>query len=656
MPPKKTTATSHDSATGAAPTAAIRRSSRGKSAEPQPTAKEKGKAKALETVEETGSDDTPHATPKHVEEAPTAKERKKGMTLEEYFGPGVDLNQPLYKPHGKWAYTYGNDFKEVECIKRLSHGAQAEVWYNSAIVEGGERFDYIAKRWSVWAEWRGFFSEIYLYASSKHLRTLQGDCVPFFIGIHNALGGYISFAMEPMDKTGWNEAHPRISRRLKEMVVQAFEKLHAKGVLHNDVELRHMLINDTQDKVMIIDFQESKSLNPCEDVGLRECTQADLDKEMNKVKDLIDWDGYMADDRRKLNRAKRNYRRRVQRDRKAGEYKEPDWVRWTETPPWYRGDPDHDPSEDEAATDTETAEWEKKLQVKTLLEYEELEGDGLGRRFTVPTEEDREAARHAAGETERLLLEQRRLRIEMEKAKKKAKAAEEEGKTEGEVTKTSAGGEVATVTEVTEGTPAEMDRPGVHFAEGASASQSQPNFIVDVMPFKRGDPPSKLEGATPGKATEAAIHPPGSESSKRRSTSPPPGAHEPDKKKPKKPTKTAKSKAPDPERPVTRSSAKAAGAGTSSSDATPAANAKETRSKSKKTSTSATPRTRKAAAPEPIPTSSTPGTSQAKRKRASSTKQAPSLADHEKASGSSKDNGAATIPPRQKRARKAKAT
>lgn len=210
--------------------------------------------------------------------------------------------------------------------------------------------------------------------------------------------------MEPMDQTGWNEAHPRISRRLKEMVVQAFEKLHAKGVLHNDVELRHMLINDTQDKVMIIDFQESKSLNPCEDVGLRECTQADLDKEMNKVKDLIDWDGYMADDRRKLNRAKRNYRRRVQRDRKAGEYKEPDWVRWTETPSWYRGDPDHDPSEDEAATDTETAEWEKKLQVKTLLDYEELEGDGLGRRFTVPTEEDREAARHAAGETERLLL------------------------------------------------------------------------------------------------------------------------------------------------------------------------------------------------------------------------------------------------------------
>lgn len=120
MPPKKTTATSHDSATGPALAAAVRRSSRGKSAEPQPSAKEKGKAKALETVEETGSDDTPHVTPKDVGEAPTTKERKKGMTLEEYFGPGVDLNQPLYKPHGKWAYTYGNDFKEVECIKRLS--------------------------------------------------------------------------------------------------------------------------------------------------------------------------------------------------------------------------------------------------------------------------------------------------------------------------------------------------------------------------------------------------------------------------------------------------------------------------------------------------------------------------------------------------------
>lgn len=55
----------------------------------------------------------------------------------------------------------------------------------------------------------------------------------------------------------------------------------------------------------------------------------------------------------------------------------------------------------------------------------------------------------------------------MEEAKEKAKAAEE-GKTEGEVTKTSAGDEVTTVTEVTEGTPAEMDRPAVHFAVGVS--------------------------------------------------------------------------------------------------------------------------------------------------------------------------------------------
>ncbi|KIO32864.1 hypothetical protein M407DRAFT_66129 [Tulasnella calospora MUT 4182] len=403
MPPKKTTATTHDSTTGPAPTA-LRRSSRGKSAELQPITKDKGKARALEIVEEREPEDGSLPAPEDTDKAPPAKEQKKGVTLEEYFGPGVDLNQPLYKPHGKWAYTYGKDFKEVECIKRLSSGAQSEVWYNSAKVEGGERFDYIAKRWSVWAEWRGFFAEIYLYASSKHLRTLQGDCVPYFIGIHNVLGGYISFAMEPMDQTGWNEAHPRMSYRLKEMVVKSFEKLHAKGVLHNDIELRHILISDTQEKVMIIDFQESKSLNPCEDVGLRECTQADLDKEMDKVKDMIDWDGDLAHHRRQLNRAKRNYRRSIQREIKAGEWEEPEWPWRMKAPSWYREDPDHDPSDDEPATDDETAAWEEGLPEDMVLDYEEPESEGLGRRFNVPTEEERTASRWAAGETERLLL------------------------------------------------------------------------------------------------------------------------------------------------------------------------------------------------------------------------------------------------------------
>ncbi|KAG9049535.1 hypothetical protein FS837_010015 [Tulasnella sp. UAMH 9824] len=673
MPPRKSAATSHDSATGPTPTAP-RRSSRGKSAEPQPITKnDKGKARALEVVEEKEPEDESLAAPGDTGEAPEAKERKRGMTLEEYFGPGVDLNQPLYKPHGKWAYTYGKDFKEVECIKRLSSGAQSEVWYNSAVVEGGERFDYIAKRWSVWAEWRGFFAEIYLYASSKHLRTLQGDCVPYFIGIHNVLGGYISFAMEPMDQTGWNEAHPRMSYRLKEMVVKAFEKLHAKGVLHNDVELRHILISDTQDKVMIIDFQESKSLNPCDDVGLRECTQADLDQEMNKVKDMIDWDGSLADDRRKLNRAKRNYRRSIQRDMKAGVWEEPGWTWRMNAPSWYREDPDHDPSDDEPATDDETAAWEEGLPEEIVLDYEEPESEGLGRRFTVPTEEERAASRWAAGETERLLLEQRRRRIEMEEAKKAAKEEKTAGEAqaEGETTKTSEADEATTVNEPAGGTPSKMDRPTVHFTKGASESPSQ--VKIQYVPFKKNEAPAKIEQTTPGETTDAMIHPPDSESTKRRSTSPPPEAPEPKAKKPKAATKSSSAKttrsksqasaSDSSERRVTRASARAAEADLSSSEGTTPA-ARKTRSKSptKKTSTS-TNRSRRKAAPEPISTPSAPGTSKAKRKRASSPKPPPSPAEPRKASSNSNDTGPDASPlksplpqQRPKRARKAKAS
>lgn len=102
----------------------LRRSSRGRSAEPapqKPTAKDKGKGKALEPVEEKESDDAPgDVLEEDAGKAAPAEEKKKPMTLEEYFGPDIDVNQPLYRPHGKWEYTYGKDFKDVECIKRLS--------------------------------------------------------------------------------------------------------------------------------------------------------------------------------------------------------------------------------------------------------------------------------------------------------------------------------------------------------------------------------------------------------------------------------------------------------------------------------------------------------------------------------------------------------
>ncbi|KAG9019542.1 hypothetical protein FRB90_000851 [Tulasnella sp. 427] len=621
--------------------------------ERRPIDKGKGKARAVDIEEEEEAEEEYYPDGQEPEPERPAKERKRGMTLEEYFGPDIDLNQPLYKPHGKWAYTYGKDFNDVECVKRLSSGAQSEVWYNSAVVEGGERFDYIAKRWSVWAKWRGFFAEIYLYASSRHLRTLQGDIVPYFIGIHNVLGGYISFEMEPLDKTGWNEAHPRMPRHVKEMVMEAWKKLHAQGVLHNDVELRHMLINDARDKVMIIDFQESKSLYPCEDVGLKGCTQEDLDKEMQTVEELIDWDDYDALWRRRLNRAKRNFCRKVKRAQRAGEWEEPDWA-WR-APSWYR-DEEYEPSDDEPATDDEVADWERRQPEKDLIEYEVSEGETMGRRFNVPTDEEREKVRWLAAETERLLLEQRRQTLEMEKAKKAA----EEAKTEGEATNSEGTDEKTTVNERAEATPAEAERPAVHFAEGTNESQA--DFEVPVMQFKKNDPPIVIENSTPGTATETEIHPPDPGTPKRRLISPP-ASPEPKSKKSKAtaeglrpPARSTRSKSPasvpdTSEGRVTRSMAKAAEADQSSPDEA-GPSTRKTRSKSP------AKRGSRKAAPKPVLTSSS---SKSKRKRASSPKPPSSLAAGQEPLQNSKDIEAGAVPPksplpqqRPKRARKAK--
>ncbi|KDQ08905.1 hypothetical protein BOTBODRAFT_557546 [Botryobasidium botryosum FD-172 SS1] len=221
----------------------------------------------------------------------TMKERRKNKNASHKveLPPDLDLDLPLYKPHGRWAWTYNKPIDDTETIKQIGYGAQAEVYFKTGRVDR-TTFDYIAKCWNVWNEWRGFYSELYLYSSSKHLRQLQGVCVPWVIGVHSVLGGIVSVAMEPCHPVAWTEAHRNMTRKRKDAVVEAFRRIHAMGVLHNDVELRHILITP-EDQVFVIDFQESKSLNPCADVELGRCTQEELDNEMIRVKNMIGyWD------------------------------------------------------------------------------------------------------------------------------------------------------------------------------------------------------------------------------------------------------------------------------------------------------------------------------------------------------------------------------
>jgi len=96
---------------------------------------------------------------------------------------------------------------------------------------------------------------------------------------------------------------------LKHRCVEAFERLHAQGILHGDVELRHMLIN-ADAKVVIIDFKAAATCVPLEnvdmeEVGLRKATPEEFRLEMRRVKFKLDYRGARKKEREKQLRKKR---------------------------------------------------------------------------------------------------------------------------------------------------------------------------------------------------------------------------------------------------------------------------------------------------------------------------------------------------------------
>ncbi|KAF9270409.1 hypothetical protein L218DRAFT_952544 [Marasmius fiardii PR-910] len=194
--------------------------------------------------------------------------------------------QPLYPPSKRWSWINGHQIVDVEQVF-LSDGAMCDVFLKTANV-GHRRLKYICKTWPILRNWQGaFYSELALY--KKHMRDLQGDVVPSIITV---LTGptTLNVAMEPPHHSFWIEASTDMPLMLKARCVEAFKKIHDRGVLHGDVELRHIFIGG-DGKVTIIDFQESRALEAIEAVNLTRATPEELKKEMRKVKCKLDLPG-----------------------------------------------------------------------------------------------------------------------------------------------------------------------------------------------------------------------------------------------------------------------------------------------------------------------------------------------------------------------------
>lgn len=144
----------------------------------------------------------------------------------------------------------------------------------------------------------------------------------------HVLPGAVSIAMEPPHHSFWIEASPDMPDVLKERCIEAYEKIHACGVLHGAVELCHMLIGG-DGKVTIINFTKSRALDSNLDVMLLEATPADLELEMRKVKYKLDYDGARKKESEKMLRSEERIRRdgthtldALRRGRRAGKARE----------------------------------------------------------------------------------------------------------------------------------------------------------------------------------------------------------------------------------------------------------------------------------------------------------------------------------------------
>ncbi|KAJ6509257.1 hypothetical protein C8R47DRAFT_14745 [Mycena vitilis] len=218
------------------------------------------------------------------------------------------LERTIYQPHGKWAWTAGLFSRESEPSVLLSSGAMCSAFLKTAMI-GDRPVKYVSKMWHTQQKWSGFFSELALYKGQ--LKPLQGRVVPAIINVYSCPSA-VDVAMEPPHHSFWIEASEDMPHVLKKRCVEAFAKVHAAGVLHGDVELRHMLIGGDA-RVTIIDFQESRALEPNAAVQLVAATPDELRLEMRKVKFKLDYEDARKREDEKIARAARLKRKNARR-------------------------------------------------------------------------------------------------------------------------------------------------------------------------------------------------------------------------------------------------------------------------------------------------------------------------------------------------------
>ena len=136
------------------------------------------------------------------------------------------------------------------------------------------------------------------------MRALAGTYAPTIIGVFTGVG-VANMLMELPHQAFWVQASADMPDVLKKRCVEAYEKLHAAGILHGSPHLRHLLIGGDA-RVTIMNFERSRVLDPVSNthISQEKANAAELRLEMRKVKYQLDYDNARVKEKQKWDRYK----------------------------------------------------------------------------------------------------------------------------------------------------------------------------------------------------------------------------------------------------------------------------------------------------------------------------------------------------------------
>lgn len=101
-----------------------------------------------------------------------------------------------------------------------------------------------------------------------------------------------------------------MSKILKRKIIDAYDAIHKRGILHNNVDPRNMLINN-MGEVILINFQKSKLLSPEDGLNISIASEMEIALEKRLVRFILDFEGSRKEEIQQRERTMKSRRSKI---------------------------------------------------------------------------------------------------------------------------------------------------------------------------------------------------------------------------------------------------------------------------------------------------------------------------------------------------------